>query len=58
MPVAVLQQDWGALLGFDARRLWRAWAADLTHRTVSCGHFMAEEAPRETAAELRALLAR
>ncbi|NUT27905.1 MAG: alpha/beta fold hydrolase, partial [Streptomyces sp.] len=26
MPVGVLQQDWGAALGFDAAALWRAWA--------------------------------
>lgn len=58
MPVTVLQQDWGAALGFDAARLWRAWAADLEHRTVSCGHFMAEEAPAEVVKALRALLAR
>ncbi|MEO3746599.1 alpha/beta hydrolase [Plantactinospora sp. B5E13] len=58
MPVTVLQQDWGAALGYDAVGLWRAWAADLEHRTVSCGHFMAEEAPAEVVAELRALLAR
>ncbi|MFI7491714.1 alpha/beta fold hydrolase [Micromonospora echinaurantiaca] len=58
MPVTVLQQDWGAALGFDAAGLWRAWAADLEHRTVSCGHFMAEEAPAEVVKALRALLAR
>lgn len=58
MPVAVLQQDWGAALGFDAEALWRAWAPDLTHTTVSCGHFMAEEAPATVTAALRALLAR
>ncbi|MER7888534.1 alpha/beta hydrolase [Micromonospora sp. NPDC094482] len=58
MPVTVLQQDWGAALGYDAAALWRAWAPELTHRTVSCGHFMAEEAPAEVVAALRALLAR
>ncbi|WP_017599262.1 alpha/beta fold hydrolase [Nocardiopsis lucentensis] len=58
MPVTVLQQDWGAALGFDAAARWRAWAADLHHATVSCGHFMAEEAPAEVVGELRALLAR
>ncbi|MEU5562575.1 alpha/beta fold hydrolase [Micromonospora musae] len=58
MPVTVLQQDWGAALGYDAAALWRAWAPDLEHRTVSCGHFMAEEAPAEVVAALRALLAR
>jgi pimeloyl-ACP methyl ester carboxylesterase len=58
MPVAVLQQDWGAALGFDAEALWRAWAPDLAHTTVTCGHFMAEEAPEEVATALRNLLAR
>ena len=58
MPVAVLQQDWGAALGFDAAAIWRAWAPDLEHRTVSCGHFMAEEAPAEVVKALRDLLTR
>ncbi|MEV0161384.1 pimeloyl-ACP methyl ester carboxylesterase [Nonomuraea fuscirosea] len=58
MPVTVLQQDWGAALGFDAAELWRAWASDLDHRTVGCGHFMAEEAPAEVVSALRSLLAR
>ncbi|MEU4782326.1 alpha/beta hydrolase [Micromonospora sp. NPDC023633] len=58
MPVSVLQQDWGAALGYDAAGLWRAWAPDLEHRTVTCGHFMAEEAPTEVVRTLRALLAR
>jgi haloacetate dehalogenase len=55
MPVTVLQQDWGAALGYDAAGLWRAWAPDLRHRTVSCGHFMAEEDPKLIAEEIRAL---
>ncbi|MGA5760452.1 alpha/beta fold hydrolase [Nonomuraea bangladeshensis] len=58
MPVTVLQQDWGAALGYDAAALWGAWAGDLDHRTVTCGHFMAEEAPAEVAKALRDLLAR
>ncbi|MEV6968333.1 alpha/beta hydrolase [Hamadaea sp. NPDC051192] len=58
MPVTVLQQDWGAALGFDAAARWRAWAPDLDHRTVSYGHFMAEEAPAEIAQVLRELLKR
>ena len=58
MPVSVLQQDWGAYLGFDAAGLWRAWAPNLEHATVTCGHFMAEEAPAEVVKALRALLAR
>nr|BFE84397.1 hypothetical protein GCM10020093_069980 [Planobispora longispora] len=58
MPVAVLQQDWGAALGFDAAALWRAWAPDLRHTTVACGHFMAEEAPADITGALRDLLSR
>ncbi|MEV0811405.1 alpha/beta hydrolase [Micromonospora sp. NPDC050200] len=58
MPVTVVQQDWGAALGFDAAALWRTWAADLEHRTTSAGHFMAEEAPDEITKVLRSLLAR
>jgi pimeloyl-ACP methyl ester carboxylesterase len=57
MPVAVLQQDWGAALGYDAAAVWRAWAPDLRHSTVTCGHFMAEEAPAEVVKALRGLLA-
>ncbi|GAA2126744.1 alpha/beta hydrolase [Actinomadura napierensis] len=58
MPVAVLQQDWGAALGYDARALWSAWAPDLVHATVDHGHFMAEQAPAEIAKALRDLLVR
>ncbi|HEX2314383.1 MAG TPA: alpha/beta hydrolase [Thermomonospora sp.] len=58
MPVSVLQQDWGAALGYDAAALWKGWAPDLVHTTVTCGHFMAEEAPAEIAGALRSLLAR
>ncbi|MFD9053432.1 alpha/beta fold hydrolase [Streptomyces zaomyceticus] len=57
-PLTVLQQDWGALLGYDAEALWRAWAPDLRHRTVACGHFMAEEDPALIASEIRALFTR
>ena len=58
MPVAVLQQDWGAALGFDAAALWGAWAPDLRHTTVTWGHFMAEEAPADVTKALRDLLTR
>ncbi|MFI6739096.1 alpha/beta fold hydrolase [Nonomuraea sp. NPDC050451] len=58
MPVTVLQQDWGAALGYDAAALWRAWAPQLRHVTVGHGHFMAEEAPADVAKALRELLAR
>ncbi|HEY0498752.1 MAG TPA: alpha/beta hydrolase [Kutzneria sp.] len=50
MPVTVLQQHWG----FGGDELWRAWAPKLDHRTVTCGHFMAEEDPQLIADVLRA----
>ncbi|RKT09396.1 pimeloyl-ACP methyl ester carboxylesterase [Streptomyces sp. 1114.5] len=58
MPVTVVQQDWGARLGYDAAAVWRAWAPDLDHRLTRAGHFMAEEAPEEITTAIRALLRR
>ncbi|WP_285103440.1 alpha/beta hydrolase [Promicromonospora sp. MEB111] len=58
MPVTVVQQDWGSALGYDAAGLWSAWAADLDHRTLDAGHFMAEQSPAEVVALLRGLLKR
>lgn len=58
MPVAVISQDWGAQLGFDAAALWRAWASDLTYEPIDAGHFMAEEKPAEIARFIRDLFAR
>ncbi len=58
MPTSVIQQDWGAALGFDARALWSAWSTDLHHRTTSAGHFMAEESPAEITTAIRDLLKR
>ncbi|WP_369215897.1 alpha/beta fold hydrolase, partial [Streptomyces flavofungini] len=56
MPVAVVQQNWGARLGYDAAEVWRAWAPHLDHRVTEAGHFMAEEAPDEITTVLRRLL--
>jgi haloacetate dehalogenase len=58
MPVSVVQQDWGAALGYDAAGRWRAWAPDLVHQTMDAGHFMAEEAPEQITELLRQLLKR
>jgi pimeloyl-ACP methyl ester carboxylesterase len=58
MPVTVVQQDWGAQLGFDAAATWRPWAADLRHATTRAGHFMAEEAPQDVAAVVLDLVKR
>ncbi|GHJ38957.1 hydrolase [Streptomyces sp. TS71-3] len=38
----------------DVPAVWRRWADDVRGRALDCGHFLAEEAPRETAAELLA----
>jgi pimeloyl-ACP methyl ester carboxylesterase len=58
MPVTVVQQDWGAALGFDAAGRWKEWATDLEHLTLDAGHFMAEEAPADVVRIIRTLLAR
>jgi len=58
MSVSVMQQDWGAALGYDAAGLWRVWVPDLVHQTLSAGHFMAEEAPQAITEAIRALLKR
>ncbi|TVU57824.1 alpha/beta hydrolase [Paenarthrobacter nitroguajacolicus] len=58
MPVTVMQQDWGAALGYDAKALWSAWAPNLEHVTTNSGHFMAEEDPAAVIAVLRALMTR
>ncbi|MFD0359972.1 alpha/beta fold hydrolase [Nocardia sp. GCM10030253] len=58
MPVTVMQQDWGAALGFEAAALWSSWASDLAHSTVDAGHFMAEEAPGAVVAAIRDLVER
>jgi pimeloyl-ACP methyl ester carboxylesterase len=58
MPVMVVQQDWGAQLGFDAAAIWRPWTTDLRHFTTRAGHFMAEEAPGDVATLVTDLLRR
>ena len=58
MPVTAIQQDWGAVLGYDAAGLWSAWASDLEHETLNSGHFMAEEDPESVITALRKLLMR
>ena len=57
MPVAVLQQDWGSQLGFDATAIWRPRVTELRFATTKAGHFMAEEAPDEVVALIRGLVA-
>jgi haloacetate dehalogenase len=56
-PLLVL---WGAegVVGkmFDALALWREKASDVRGRALPCGHFLPEEAPRETLAALQEFL--
>jgi haloacetate dehalogenase len=40
----------------DPLAIWRAWADDVRGRGLDCGHYLAEEAPAETAAALAAFV--
>jgi haloacetate dehalogenase len=42
---------------YDVLAVWRDWADDVRGRALDCGHYLAEEAPEETYAELRAFFA-
>ena len=53
-PILVLwgrQDDTEELVG-DPLAIWRAWADDVQGRGMECGHYLAEELPDETYAEL------
>ncbi|RJQ74567.1 alpha/beta hydrolase [Pseudonocardiaceae bacterium YIM PH 21723] len=53
-PVLALWSAGGAVdTWYDPLAVWRQWAADVTGHRVAGGHFLPEEAPGETAAELR-----
>jgi haloacetate dehalogenase len=39
---------------YDTLAVWRGWADDVRGRALPCGHYLAEEAPEETTAELLA----
>ena len=45
-------EDW-----YDVLAVWREWADDVRGRALDCGHYLPEEAPVQTAAELRAFFA-
>jgi haloacetate dehalogenase len=58
-PVLVLwgrRDDLEELFG-DPLAVWREWADDVRGRGLDCGHYLVEEAPDETYAELRAFFA-
>jgi len=42
---------------YDVLAVWREWADTVQGRALDCGHFLAEEAPNETATALRAFFA-
>ena len=42
---------------YDVLAIWRDWADDVRGRPLDCGHYLAEEAPDETYAELRRFFA-
>jgi len=44
--------DW-----YDVLAVWREWADDVRGRALDCGHYLPEERPDETLAELRAFFA-
>ena len=57
-PVLALWAGRGELgRWYDVLEIWRDWADDVCGRAVDCGHFLAEEAPDETYAELSAFFA-
>ena len=59
MPLLVLWGKRGVIERFfDPLRDWREVAANVTGRALPCGHFLPEEAPRETLRELRRFLRR
>jgi haloacetate dehalogenase len=41
---------------YDVLAIWREWADDVRGRALDCGHYLAEEAPEATAAELLSFL--
>ncbi len=55
-PVLVLWSRPGIDSAHDVLSIWREQAHDVHGRALDCGHFLAEERPDETAAELLAFL--
>jgi haloacetate dehalogenase len=58
-PVLVLWAGRGGLPRFypDVLDVWRPWAPDVRGRAIDASHFLAEDRPEETAAELLGFLA-
>lgn len=54
-PVLALWGKRGKLEAwYDVPAVWREWAMDVQGQALDCGHYLAEEAPAETAAALAA----
>ena len=54
-PVLALWGRQGFLEGhYDVLDVWRGWAEEVRGRALDCGHYIPEEAPEETYADLRA----
>jgi haloacetate dehalogenase len=52
-PVLVLWSQIGPVASwYDPLDIWRGWADDVRESAVAAGHFMAEEAPDDTARHL------
>lgn len=52
-PLLALWSEQGELPElYDVLDIWRGWADDVQGRGIGCGHYLAEEAPEETAREL------
>jgi haloacetate dehalogenase len=57
-PVLALWGRQGSLEEwYDVVGIWREWADDVRGGAIDCGHYLPEEAPEETHAELRAFFA-
>ena len=53
-PVLALWGEQGAMHRlYDVLACWRERASDVSGRRLACGHYLAEELPDETAAELQ-----
>jgi haloacetate dehalogenase len=56
-PLLALWGSRGFLEGhYDVLEVWRGWADDVRGRAIDSGHYIPEEAPEETLAEVRAFV--
>jgi haloacetate dehalogenase len=55
-PLLVLWSVQGIGSAYDVRAIWNEEADEVLGRALDCGHFLAEERPTETTAELQSFL--